>query len=262
MVYVIERLAARVQAEGLKVVCVPTSFQSRGLLLKHGLTVGTLDDYPAIDVTIDGADEVDANLALIKGGGACQTQEKVVAANSKTLVIVADYRKDSARLGDQVHAGRNKGGKPGGNEDGKGRKPGRNEGGMGWKPGRNDRGKDRKPSGNEGGKPSPGRRQARTRAGSQAREAKPERGLTFEKPFPVFTPPPPSSCPTPTPTVAPLVEEGRAGGGDAVRACAGDASSACAGRQPRPAHGHRRDEGGPRGDRQRQLCPGRHVPVH
>jgi len=104
-VYVIERLAERVKSEGIKVVCVPTSFQSRGLLLKHGLKVGTLDDYPEIDVTIDGADEVDANLALIKGGGACQTQEKVVAANSKVLVIVADFRKDSKQLGEQWKKG-------------------------------------------------------------------------------------------------------------------------------------------------------------
>ena len=102
VVYVIERLAQRAQSEGLQVVCVPTSFQSRGLLLKHGLKVGTLDDYPELDVTIDGADEVDAHLALIKGGGACQTQEKVVAANSKVFVIVADFRKDSAKLGQQV----------------------------------------------------------------------------------------------------------------------------------------------------------------
>jgi len=105
VVYAIERVAERVQKEGLKLVCVPTSFQSRGLLLQNKLTVGSLEDYPVIDVTIDGADEVDANLALIKGGGGCQTLEKIVAYNSKALVIVADYRKDSTSLGEQWKKG-------------------------------------------------------------------------------------------------------------------------------------------------------------
>ena len=58
------------------------------------------DRHPEIDVTIDGADECDENLNLIKGGGGCQTQEKIVAYNSKTLVIVADYRKKSKTLGE------------------------------------------------------------------------------------------------------------------------------------------------------------------
>lgn len=54
-----------------------------------------------IDVTIDGADEVDAQLNCIKGGGACQLQEKIVAFASKTFVVIADYRKESTQLGEQ-----------------------------------------------------------------------------------------------------------------------------------------------------------------
>jgi ribose 5-phosphate isomerase A len=58
--------------------------------------------YPNIDVTIDGADEVDSQLNAIKGGGAAHLQEKVVAEAAKKFVIVADYRKDSKVLGEQV----------------------------------------------------------------------------------------------------------------------------------------------------------------
>ena len=103
MVYVIERLAQRVKTEGLTgIVCVPTSFQSSILLSEHGLAPVTLNACPELDLTIDGADEVDENLELIKGGGGCQTLEKLVAANSTKLVIVADFRKDSKKLGENV----------------------------------------------------------------------------------------------------------------------------------------------------------------
>ena len=105
MVYVIERLAQRVKTEGLTgIVCVPTSFQSSILLAEHGLAPVTLNACPELDLTIDGADEVDENLELIKGGGGCQTLEKLVAANSAKLVIVADFRKDSKKLGENVRA--------------------------------------------------------------------------------------------------------------------------------------------------------------
>ncbi|KAJ1676401.1 ribose-5-phosphate isomerase rki1, partial [Spiromyces aspiralis] len=60
-----------------------------------------LDEFPSVDLTIDGADEVDSRLNAIKGGGAAHLQEKVVASASKRLVLVADYRKDSSVLGEQ-----------------------------------------------------------------------------------------------------------------------------------------------------------------
>ncbi|KAG0244503.1 ribose-5-phosphate isomerase rki1 [Mortierella sp. GBA43] len=101
VVHVINRLVQRDPELNAKTVFVPTSFQSRGLLIDGGLTVGDVEQYPNVDVTIDGADEVDSKLNAIKGGGAAHLQEKVVAEAAKKFVIVADYRKDSKVLGEQ-----------------------------------------------------------------------------------------------------------------------------------------------------------------
>ena len=105
VVYAVERLVERVKKENIKVICIPTSFQSTQFIVEGGLPLGDLSRNPVIDVDIDGADEVDANLNLIKGGGGCQTQEKIVASCSKQLVIVADNRKDSKILGEQWKKG-------------------------------------------------------------------------------------------------------------------------------------------------------------
>ncbi|XP_053599755.1 ribose-5-phosphate isomerase [Plodia interpunctella] len=105
VVYAVQRLAERVETENLKVTCVPTSFQAKQLILKHYLTLGELDTNPVIDVTIDGADEVDSNMILIKGGGGCLLQEKIVASCSKKLIVIADYTKDSVKLGDRYKKG-------------------------------------------------------------------------------------------------------------------------------------------------------------
>ncbi|AWP16017.1 putative ribose-5-phosphate isomerase [Scophthalmus maximus] len=105
IVYAVDRLAERVRQEKLNIVCVPTSFQARQLILQHGLTLSDLDRHPELDVAIDGADEVDADLTLIKGGGGCLTQEKIVAGCAKHFVVIADYRKDSSALGQQWRKG-------------------------------------------------------------------------------------------------------------------------------------------------------------
>ncbi|XP_014914041.1 ribose-5-phosphate isomerase [Poecilia latipinna] len=105
IVYAVDRLAERVRQEKLNIVCVPTSFQARQLILQHGLALSDLERHPELDVAIDGADEVDAQLTLIKGGGGCLTQEKIVAGNSKCFVVIADYRKDSSVLGEQWKKG-------------------------------------------------------------------------------------------------------------------------------------------------------------
>ncbi|KAL6105904.1 rpia [Pungitius sinensis] len=105
IVYAVDRLAERVRQEKLNIVCVPTSFQARQLILQHGLTLSDLDRHPELDVAIDGADEVDADLTLIKGGGGCLTQEKIVAGCAKHFVVIADYRKDSEALGQQWRKG-------------------------------------------------------------------------------------------------------------------------------------------------------------
>ncbi|XP_045763427.1 ribose-5-phosphate isomerase [Maniola jurtina] len=105
VVYAVQRLSERVETENLKVVCIPTSFQAKQLIIKHNLLLGELDTNPEIDVTIDGADEVDSNLTLIKGGGGCLLQEKIVASCSKKLIVIADYTKDSKKLGDRYKKG-------------------------------------------------------------------------------------------------------------------------------------------------------------
>ncbi|KAN0036745.1 hypothetical protein ACTFIV_002054 [Dictyostelium citrinum] len=96
----------RIKELGLKkVICVPTSFQSTQLIVEAGLELSDLSRTPELDVTIDGADEVDKDFNLIKGGGGCQLQEKIVAYASKKLVIVADYTKESTELGENWKKG-------------------------------------------------------------------------------------------------------------------------------------------------------------
>ncbi|OBZ87812.1 Ribose-5-phosphate isomerase [Choanephora cucurbitarum] len=97
VVYVVERILQRPELK--RIVYIPTSFQSKILILENGLQLGSIEQHPEIDVTIDGADEVDEELNAIKGGGACQFQEKVVAEAAKKFVIVADFRKKSQKLG-------------------------------------------------------------------------------------------------------------------------------------------------------------------
>lgn len=99
IVYAVQRLAQRVKEEGLRVRCVPTSFQARQLIVEHGLELSDMEREPRVEVTIDGCDEADTDLTLIKGGGGCQTQEKIVAQYSDMFVVIADYRKMSERLG-------------------------------------------------------------------------------------------------------------------------------------------------------------------
>ncbi|XP_066976508.1 ribose-5-phosphate isomerase [Macrobrachium rosenbergii] len=105
VVYAVERLAQRVSEEGLQVTCVPTSFQARQLIVQNNLKLSDLEITPELDVAIDGADEADENLTLIKGGGGCQLQEKIVASAAKLFVVIADYRKDSTSLGEQWKKG-------------------------------------------------------------------------------------------------------------------------------------------------------------
>ncbi|KAL0072943.1 ribose-5-phosphate isomerase [Phycomyces blakesleeanus] len=97
VVYAVERILQRPELKDI--IYVPTSFQSKLLIVEGGLTMGSIEQYPDIDVTIDGADEVDSQLNVIKGGGACQFQEKLVAEAAKKFVIIADYRKKSSQLG-------------------------------------------------------------------------------------------------------------------------------------------------------------------
>src|SRR5579862_9508732 len=78
---------------GLKIVGIPTSNATAELARVVGIPLGTLDQYPVLDIDIDGADEIDPQLNLIKGGGGAHLREKVIAAASKKMVVIADSGK-------------------------------------------------------------------------------------------------------------------------------------------------------------------------
>ena len=100
IVYAVTRLAERAREENLSIQCVPTSFQAKQLILENGLNLSSLEVEPYhCNVAIDGADEADEDLTLIKGGGGCLAQEKIVAENSDLFVCIADERKKSQQLG-------------------------------------------------------------------------------------------------------------------------------------------------------------------
>ena len=105
VVYAVEKLKTLISEKRMSVKCIPTSFQSYQLIVENGLSLGALNQYPSIDLDLDGADEIDLDLNLIKGGGGCLVQEKIVASNSKRLIIIADFRKKSKNLGENWKKG-------------------------------------------------------------------------------------------------------------------------------------------------------------
>ncbi len=101
--YAIEAIGNKVQSGKLNVKGIPTSTQAFLLAVKHGIPVTTLDEHPVVDVDIDGVDQVDAELNLIKGVGGALAREKIVASASKLNVIVADAGKRVQVLGENNH---------------------------------------------------------------------------------------------------------------------------------------------------------------
>ena len=101
--YAIEAIGEKIKLENLNVKGIPTSYQAFQLAVKHGIPVTTLEEHPVIDITIDGADQVDPNLNLIKGMGAALAREKIVASGSKQNIIVADESKRVKALGEKEH---------------------------------------------------------------------------------------------------------------------------------------------------------------
>ncbi len=97
--WMVRCLAERVREEGLKVTCVSTSTRTAALGRELGLKVVTMDEVTWLDLTIDGADEIDPALNLIKGGGAALLQEKIVATASDRMIVIADAAKEVATLG-------------------------------------------------------------------------------------------------------------------------------------------------------------------
>lgn len=97
--WMVRRVGERVRDEGLKVIGVPTSSRTAELARELGITIASLDDAGWLDLTIDGADEVDPAMNLIKGGGGAHLQEKVVASASDRMIVIADAAKEVQQLG-------------------------------------------------------------------------------------------------------------------------------------------------------------------
>ena len=96
--FFIEELGRRVKQEKLRITGVPTSFQSKLLCQKYDISLRDTQDCAELDLAVDGADEVDPDLNVIKGGGAAQTREKIVAAMAKQFVVIVDESKLVPRL--------------------------------------------------------------------------------------------------------------------------------------------------------------------
>jgi len=101
--YAIEEIGNRTKREEMRVSGVATSYQAFILAVKHGIPITTLEEHPTLDLTIDGADQIDEELNLIKGMGGALAREKIVAFASKKLVIVADESKKVKVLGENNH---------------------------------------------------------------------------------------------------------------------------------------------------------------
>ena len=98
-VWLVRCLGEMIRTEGLKFEGVPTSTRTAELAREVGIPITTLDEARWLDLTIDGADEFDRDLNLIKGGGGALLQEKIVATASDRMVVIADISKDVEKLG-------------------------------------------------------------------------------------------------------------------------------------------------------------------
>jgi len=98
--YAIRELGRRVREENLRILGVPSSYKTFLLAVECGVPLTTLDEHPLLDLDIDGADQIDGELNLIKGMGGALTREKIVAAASKRLIIIADETKLASSLGE------------------------------------------------------------------------------------------------------------------------------------------------------------------
>ncbi len=97
----IRELGNRIQEEELTVFGIPTSFEAKMLAMQYGIPLVTLDEYD-VDIAFDGADEVEKKtLFLIKGGGGCHTQEKIVDYNANKFVVLVDESKLVKKLGEK-----------------------------------------------------------------------------------------------------------------------------------------------------------------
>ncbi|MEA1944482.1 MAG: ribose-5-phosphate isomerase RpiA [Euryarchaeota archaeon] len=95
--YAISELG-RLVSDGLDIMGIPTSYQSEMLAIEHNIPITTLSEHSEIDITLDGADQIDQNLVAIKGGGAAHTKEKVIASAASRVVLMVDSGKIVSRL--------------------------------------------------------------------------------------------------------------------------------------------------------------------
>ena len=94
----IRLLGERVR-QGLKILGIPTSQKTKQLAEQMGIPLATLDEQPQIDIDIDGADEIDPNLNVIKGGGGALLREKIIASASRRFIVIAESTKQVPHLG-------------------------------------------------------------------------------------------------------------------------------------------------------------------
>ena len=97
--WMVRCLGERVREEGLRIQAVPTSTRTEALARQLGIEIVTLDEAKWLDMTIDGTDEFDSDLNLIKGGGGALLREKIVATASDQMIVIADAAKEVAALG-------------------------------------------------------------------------------------------------------------------------------------------------------------------
>lgn len=98
----LEELGRRIREEGLSIVGTTTSASAALLAREYGIPTAPLDDLLTLDIALDGADEVDPDLNLIKGRGAAHTREKIVAAQAERFIVLVDESKLVARLGSRM----------------------------------------------------------------------------------------------------------------------------------------------------------------
>ncbi len=96
--YFIEKLGYRIEKEEIQIMGIPTSYQSFFLAHESGIPITSLEEHD-IDIAVDGADEVDPELNLIKGGGAAHTLEKIIDESAKRFVVIVDFSKIVPVLG-------------------------------------------------------------------------------------------------------------------------------------------------------------------
>ena len=91
--YTIKYLGELARDEGLGIIGIPTSIATEKIARESGITLGTFEEYQELDIAIDGADQVDPDFNLIKGGGGAHVREKIVASAAKKFIVVADETK-------------------------------------------------------------------------------------------------------------------------------------------------------------------------